>query len=61
MNWIPERLRNCRLFMIMFLISVVMIMIVSVAITWTMINMSEKFFIEKFSIMNKKVIGGCHN
>jgi len=56
MNWIPERLRNCRLFMIMFLISVVMIMIVSVAITWTMINMSEKFFIEKFSIMNTKVM-----
>jgi two-component system sensor histidine kinase YesM len=56
MNFIPERFQHNRLFIFMFLITVVIIIIVSAAITWTTINMSENFFIEKFSIMNTKVM-----
>lgn len=56
MNMIPNRLRQSGLLIFMFLITVLGILIVSITITWTTINMSEKFFIEKFSIMNTKVM-----
>ncbi|XJZ26760.1 sensor histidine kinase [Bacillota bacterium Lsc_1132] len=56
MDFIPRRFKHNGLFIFMFLISVIIIMIVSVAITWATVKMSEKFFIEKFSIMNKKIM-----
>jgi len=56
MKWIPERFRYDNLFITMFLISVMIIITVSVTITWTTIRMSEQFFFEKFSITNAKVM-----
>lgn len=56
MRLIPERFRHNNLFITMFLISVVIIITVSVTITWTTIRMSEEFFFEKFSITNAKVM-----
>ncbi|WP_223594424.1 sensor histidine kinase [Neobacillus bataviensis] len=56
MRLIPNRFKHNNLFIIMFLITVLMIVIVSVTITWTTIRMSEQFFFEKFSITNSKVI-----
>lgn len=56
MKAIPERFKNNGLFIIMFLITVLMIITVSVTITWTTIRMSEQFFIDKFSITNGKVM-----
>ena len=44
------------LFIIMFFVTVVTIISVSVIITWTTFKMSEKFFIDKFSITNAKVM-----
>jgi two-component system, sensor histidine kinase YesM len=40
----------------MFLISVIIVITVSITITWTTIRMSEEFFFEKFSITNAKVM-----
>ncbi|MFF2446965.1 sensor histidine kinase [Neobacillus sp. NPDC058068] len=57
MRFIPDRFKHNGLFIIMFLITVIMIIIVSVTITWTTIRMSEQFFIEKFGITNSKVMG----
>lgn len=56
MRLIPERFRHNNLFITMFLISVIIIITVSVTITWTTIRMSEQFFFEKFSITNAKVM-----
>lgn len=56
MRLIPERFRHNNLFITMFLITVMMIITVSVTITWTTIRMSEEFFFEKFSITNAKVM-----
>jgi two-component system, sensor histidine kinase YesM len=53
---IPNRFKHNNLFITMFLIAVLMIVIVSVTITWTTIRMSEQFFFEKFSITNSKVM-----
>ncbi|WP_420489623.1 sensor histidine kinase [Neobacillus vireti] len=56
MRFIPERFRHNNLFITMFLITVMMIVTVSITITWTTIRMSEQFFFEKFSITNAKVM-----
>jgi two-component system, sensor histidine kinase YesM len=56
MNLIPERFRHNGLFIVMFFITVMMIITVSITITWTTIRMSEQFFIKKFSITNSKVM-----
>jgi two-component system, sensor histidine kinase YesM len=56
MRFIPERFRHNNLFITMFLISVIIIITVSVSITWTTIRMSEQFFFENFSITNAKVM-----
>lgn len=56
MQFIPERFKHNGLFIVMFLITVLMIITVSITITWTTIRMSEQFFIEKFTITNSKVM-----
>ncbi len=56
MKLVLERFKHNNLFITMFLISVIIIITVSVIITWTMIRMSEEFFFEKFSITNAKVM-----
>ncbi|MFB3170911.1 sensor histidine kinase [Neobacillus sp. 179-C4.2 HS] len=56
MRLIPERFRHNNLFITMFLISVIIVITVSITITWTTIRMSEEFFFEKFSITNAKVM-----
>ncbi|MGX6444456.1 sensor histidine kinase [Neobacillus sp. K501] len=56
MRLIPERFRYNNLFITMFLITVMMIITVSITITWMTIRMSEEFFFEKFSITNAKVM-----
>ncbi|RSK29110.1 sensor histidine kinase [Bacillus sp. HMF5848] len=56
MKLIPEKYKYNGLFIIMFGVTFLMIIIVSVTITLTTIRMSEQFFLEKFSITNAKVI-----
>lgn len=56
MNFIPERFRYNNLFITMFVISVIIIITVSVTITWTTIRMSEEFFFNNFSVTNAKVM-----
>jgi two-component system, sensor histidine kinase YesM len=56
MDTLLKRIKHNGFFIFMFLITLTSIVVVSVAITWTTINMSEKFFIEKYSIMNSKVM-----
>ncbi|WML23990.1 sensor histidine kinase [Neobacillus sp. OS1-33] len=56
MRFIPERFKHNGLFIVMFFITVMMIITVSITITWTTIRMSEQFFIKKFSITNYKVM-----
>jgi len=56
MKLIPERFRHSNLFITMSMITVMIIIIVSIIITWTTIRMSEQFFFEKFSITNAKVM-----
>ncbi|MEH7352388.1 sensor histidine kinase [Neobacillus drentensis] len=56
MKLIPDRFKHNGLFIVMFFITVMIIITVSVTITWTTIRMSEQFFIEKFSITNSKVM-----
>jgi two-component system, sensor histidine kinase YesM len=56
MRYIPERFKHNGLFINMFIITVIIIIMVSVTITWTTIRMSEQFFFDRFSIMNEKVM-----
>lgn len=56
MRFIPERFKHNGLFIVMFFITVLMIITVSITITWTTIRMSEQFFIKKFSVTNSKVM-----
>ncbi|SMQ61970.1 two-component system, sensor histidine kinase YesM [Bacillus sp. OV166] len=56
MRFIPERFKYNGFFIVMFFITVMMIITVSITITWTTIRMSEQFFIKKFSITNSKVM-----
>lgn len=51
-----ERLNNHGLFMKMFIVMVVSIVMVSVMITFSTLRMSEKLFMDTFSITNSKVI-----
>ncbi|OIK14647.1 sensor histidine kinase [Bacillus sp. MUM 13] len=56
MKLIPDRFKHNGIFIIMFLITVLSIITVTITITWTVIRMSENFFIDKFSITNSKVM-----
>jgi len=56
MRLIPEKFKHNGLFIIMFLFTVAIVIIVSFSISWATIRMSENFFIEKFSITNTKVM-----
>ncbi|MEK5391426.1 histidine kinase [Margalitia sp. FSL K6-0131] len=56
MRVIPNRFKHSGLFINMFLITVIIIIIVSVTIAWTTVRMAEKFFFGKFSIMNATVM-----
>ncbi|APH06174.1 sensor histidine kinase [Bacillus weihaiensis] len=56
MKFIRNHLKHNGLFAIMFSITVISIITVSIIITWTTFRMSEDFFIEKFSITNAKVV-----
>lgn len=51
-----DRFKHNGLFIKMFITTVVSIIAVSVMITWTTIRMSERLFMETFSITNSKVI-----
>jgi len=53
---IRDHFNHNSLFVIMFIITFISIICVSMIITWTTIRMSEDFFIDKFSITNAKVI-----
>ncbi|MGG3941967.1 sensor histidine kinase [Peribacillus psychrosaccharolyticus] len=50
------RFKHNTLFITISLITFMIIILVSVTITWTTIRMSEQFFFEKFSITNVKII-----
>ena len=52
----PERFRHNSLFSKMFLITVLIIVTISSLITWTTFRMSERFFIDRFSFNNSKVM-----
>lgn len=56
MKFLQDHFKHNGLFIIMFLITVISIITVSVIITWTTFRMSERFFIDKFSITNAKVM-----
>lgn len=56
MRFIPMRFKHNTLFITISLITFMIIILVSVTITWTTIRMSEQFFFEKFSITNVKII-----
>ncbi|MFC0469198.1 sensor histidine kinase [Halalkalibacter kiskunsagensis] len=56
MRKILGRLKYSGMFSIMFLITVISIISVTVIITWTTVRMSENFFVETFSITNSKVV-----
>lgn len=56
MRFLQAHLKHNSLFIIMFLVTFLSIVCVSVITTWTTIRMSEQFFIEKFSITNAKVM-----
>ncbi|GKU82158.1 sensor histidine kinase [Niallia sp. NCCP-28] len=56
MKFIPNRFKHNGLFIIMFLLTVTIVIIVSISISWATLRMSEKFFVEKFSITNSKVM-----
>jgi two-component system, sensor histidine kinase YesM len=56
MRFISDRFKNNNLFIILFSLTFMMIVIVSITITWTTLRMSEEFFINKFSITNSKVM-----
>lgn len=56
MRFIPMRFKHNTLFITISLITFMIIILVSVTITWTTIRMSEQFFFEKFTITNVKII-----
>ncbi|WP_028562593.1 cache domain-containing sensor histidine kinase [Paenibacillus pinihumi] len=56
MNKQIEKLKHNGLFVKMFLIMVVTIIAVSITTTWTTIRVSERVFMETFSITNTKII-----
>lgn len=56
MKFLHEHFKHNGLFIIMFFVTVITIISVSIIITWTTFRMSEKFFIDKFSITNEKVM-----
>ncbi|OIJ22256.1 hypothetical protein BKP45_06330 [Anaerobacillus alkalidiazotrophicus] len=56
MRLIINRIKQSSMFIIMFLITVISIISVTIIITFNNIRMSEEFFIETFSITNQKVI-----
>lgn len=56
MKYFVDRFRNNGLFIKMFIIMVVSIVTVSVLITWTTLRISERLFMDTFSITNHKVI-----
>ncbi|MGM0877914.1 MAG: histidine kinase [Bacillota bacterium] len=56
MKFLQEHFKHNGLFIIMFFVTVITIISVSIIITWTTFRMSEKFFIDKFSITNAKVM-----
>ncbi len=56
MKFIHEHFKHNGLFSIMFFVTVITIISVSIIITFTTFRMSERFFIEKFSITNAKVM-----
>lgn len=53
---LAERLKSQSLFIKMFLVTLVSIVAVAVLVMWTTVRMSEKLFMETFSITNSKVI-----
>jgi two-component system, sensor histidine kinase YesM len=56
MEYILKRFKHNNLFIIMFLITFLIISIVSITIIWTTVRMAEEFFFEKFSISNAKIM-----
>ncbi|RXZ80516.1 sensor histidine kinase [Paenibacillaceae bacterium] len=56
MNKHIEKLKHNGLFVKMFLIMVISIVAVSITTTWTTIRVSERVFMETFSITNTKII-----
>ncbi|WP_321197442.1 cache domain-containing sensor histidine kinase [Metabacillus schmidteae] len=56
MKGLHNHFKQNGLFFIMFIVTVITIVSVSVIMTWTTFRMSEKFFIDKFSITNAKVM-----
>lgn len=56
MKVLHNHFKHNGLFFIMFIVTVITIVSVSIIITWTTFKMSEKFFIDKFSITNAKVM-----
>ncbi|GAE29972.1 sensor histidine kinase [Halalkalibacter hemicellulosilyticus] len=53
---IPKRFQHRSLFIKLFVITVLLMIIVSTSITWTTIRMSERFFINTFSITNSQIL-----
>lgn len=56
MRILRNRFRHNSLFYKMFLLTIVIIVTVSSLISWTTLRMSEKFFVERFSFNNSKVM-----
>lgn len=56
-----SQFKNNRLFIKMFIVMVISIISVSIMITYSTIRMSEKLFMETFSITNHKIIGHIGN
>ncbi len=56
MRILTNRIRHNSLFFKMFLITILIIVTISSLITWTTFRMSEKFFIDRFSFNNSKMI-----
>ncbi|WP_040949528.1 cache domain-containing sensor histidine kinase [Gorillibacterium massiliense] len=57
MRTIKERLKLQGLFIKLFAVMVISIVVVAVASSWTTVRMSERLFMNTFSITNGKVIG----
>ncbi|MCK0470444.1 sensor histidine kinase [Halalkalibacter sp. APA_J-10(15)] len=53
---IPKRFQHRSLFIKLFVMTVLLMVIVSTTITWTTIRMSERFFINTFSITNSQIL-----
>jgi two-component system, sensor histidine kinase YesM len=56
MRILRNRFKHNSLFYKMFLLTIVIIVTVSSLISWTTLRMSEKFFVERFSFNNSKVM-----